>query len=266
MATMFKRGFKAVNEEKKRQEENRAKSGGIWKFFLQNDGDEADITFLTDQPISFYVHNIKSYKNGKECYDDIPCIGEGCKHCANGDKTTFKSAWLVVDHRENKYTDKDGKKQVTSDNVRLFIYGTKIASQLDRIATKYGLLNRTMTIIRMGKGTSTTYTFERGDVQSLTKKDIEELLPESVRDLYQGTTDSLYTILEKQIIASAGVTDSDDEDEPVKDTALVSLDDDDDEDEEEVKPKSKSKFSNKKFSKRETSVKTKTSVKRLLKK
>lgn len=260
MASMFKRGFKAVNDEKKRQEENRSKGGQIWKFFIQNDGDEADITFLTDQPISYYEHNIKSFRNGKEFYDAVPCIGEGCKHCANGDKTTFKSAWLVVDHREVEYTDKDGKKQTTSDNVRLFVYGTKIASQLDRIATKYGLLNRTMTMIRMGKGTSTTYTFERGELQSLTKKDIEELLPESVRDLYEGTTESLYTILEKQIMASAGVDT--DEDEPVKDTALVSIDDEDEE--EEVKPKSK--FSNKKFSKRENSVKTKTSVKRLLKK
>ena len=261
MASMFKRGFKAVNDEKKRQEENRSKGGQIWKFFLQNDGDEADITFLTDQPISYYEHNIKSFRNGKEFYDAVPCIGEGCKHCANRDKTTFKSAWLVVDHREVEYTDKDGKKQTTSDNVRLFVYGTKIASQLDRIATKYGLLNRTMTMIRMGKGTSTTYTFERGELQSLTKKDIEELLPESVRDLYEGTTESLYTILEKQIMASAGVDT--DEDEPVKDTALVSIDDDEDE-EEDVKPKSK--FSNKKFAKRENSVKTKTSVKRLLKK
>lgn len=257
---MFKRGFKAVNDEKKRQEENRSKGGQIWKFFIQNDGDEADITFLTDQPISYYEHNIKSFRNGKEFYDAVPCIGEGCKHCANGDKTTFKSAWLVVDHREVEYTDKDGKKQTTSDNVRLFVYGTKIASQLDRIATKYGLLNRTMTMIRMGKGTSTTYTFERGELQSLTKKDIEELLPESVRDLYEGTTESLYTILEKQIMASAGVDT--DEDEPVKESALVSIDDEDEE--EEVKPKSK--FSNKKFAKRENSVKTKTSVKRLLKK
>lgn len=262
MATMFKRGFNAVTEEKKRQDENRAKGSGIWKFFIQNDGDEADITFLTDQPISYYEHNIKSFKNGKEYYDAVPCIGEGCKHCANGDKTTFKSAWLVVDHRENEYTDKEGKKQVTVDNVRLFVYGTKIASQLDRIATKYGLMNRTMTMIRMGKGTSTTYTFERGDVQSLTKKDIEELLPESVRDLYQGTTESLYTILEKQIMASAGISDEPN-DEPVKDNTIVNIYDE--EEEEEVKPKSKFK-SKSRTVKREDSVKTKTSVKRLLKK
>lgn len=262
MANMFKRGFKAVNEEKQRQEENRTKGGQIWKFYLAKDGDEADVTFLTDQPISYYEHNIKSFRNGKEYYDSIPCIGEGCKHCANGDKTTFKSAWLVVDHRTNEYTDREGKKQVSTDNVRLFVYGTKIASQLDRIATKYGLLNRTMTMIRMGKGTSTTYTFERGDLQSLTASDIEELLPESVRDLFEGTTDSLYTILEKQIMASAGV-DTEDE-EPVKDNTLVSVYDDEDEEEEEVKPKSK--FSKTKFSKRENSVKTKTSVKRFLKK
>lgn len=274
MATMFKRGFKAVKEESVRQEENRKKmNGNLWKFFLAKDGDEADITFLTEQPINYYEHNIKSHRNGKEIYESIPCVGEGCKHCANGDRPTFKSAWLVVDHRENKYTDKDGKQQVTKDNVRLFIYGTKIASQLDRIASKYGILNRTVNMVRMGKGTSTTYMFERGDVADLTEEDINELLPEALQDTYDGTVDSLYTILENQIMLMAGVdTDSDDEDEeddaPMKNTNLVSLDDDDEDDDiEEVVPKKKSKFGNKKFSsKKENSIKTKTSVKKLLKK
>lgn len=276
MATMFKRGFKAVKEESVRQEENRKRmNGNLWKFFLAKDGDEAEITFLTEQPINYYEHNIKTHQNGKEKYESIPCIGEGCKHCANGDRPTFKSAWLVVDHRENKYTDKDGKEQVTSDNVRLFIYGTKIASQLDRIASKYGILNRTITMIRMGKGTSTTYMFERGDEVDLTEDDIRELLPETLQETYDGTIDSLYTILENQIMAMAGAnTDSDaDEDEtPKKNSNLVSLDDDEDDEIEKVLPKSKSKFGNKKFgskkspSKIENSVKTKTSVKKLLKK
>ena len=80
MATMFKRGFKAVKEESVRQEENRKKmNGNLWKFFLAKDGDEADITFLTEQPINYYEHNIKSHRNGKEIYEgDIVKYEAGC--------------------------------------------------------------------------------------------------------------------------------------------------------------------------------------------
>lgn len=268
MASMFKRGFKAVTEEKKRQDENRAKTGGMWRFFLSKDGDEGEIVFLTEQPINYYEHNLKTFANGKERFDQIPCIGEGCKHCERGDRPTFKSAWLVVDTRENRYTDANGKEQVSSNNVRLFIYGTKIASQLDRIASKYGILHRSINMVRMGKGTSTSYMFERGDEVELTPQDIEELLPENVREQYDGTEDSLYTILENQIMMMAdtkpsGFDATDDEDEKPSSSNLVSLEDDDEE-EEIVQPKKK--LGNKKFStKHENSVKTKTSVKRLLK-
>lgn len=260
---LFKRGFKAVNEEKERQEKNKENRGkGLWKFFLGGDGDEADITFLTEEPINYYEHTLKTYQNGKERYESIPCIGDKCKHCKNGEKASFKSAWLVVDHREVEYKDKDGNTKTIQDQVRLFIYGTKIASQLDRVSKKYGLASRTMTMIRMGKGTSTTYTFERGDKNVLSPSEIEELLPESIREQYEGTEESLYDILEKQILLLAGEDTETEEDTKVDDT-LVNLDDE----EEEEAPRKTKKFGAKKFSsKSENSVRTKTSIKKLVSK
>lgn len=197
---MFRRGFKAVNDEKDRQEENRKRSANkLFRFFLSNDKDEADVTFLTEQPVNYYEHNIKEYKNGKEYYNPVPCIGEGCKYCADGEKASFKSAWLIVDHREFSYKDKDGKQQTGRDQLRLLVYGTKIASQLDRKSERYGLMSRIYTIVRLGKGTSTTYTFEHGDKYTLTPKEIENILPDHIKDLYDGTTESFYSIIEKQI-------------------------------------------------------------------
>lgn len=264
MAGLFKRGFKAVSEEKERQDKNREnRTKGLWKFFLKDDGAEAEITFLTEEPINYYEHTIKTYQNGKERYESIPCIGDSCKLCKNGEKASFKSAWLVVDHTEVEYT-KDGKTQTISDQVRLFIYGTKIASQLDRVSKKYGLAHRTMTMVRMGKGTSTTYTFERGDKNDLSPKEIEELLPEALQKEYEGTEESLYGILERQILLLAGENvDEDKEDKPV-DNTLVSMEDDEEEEEKPVV--AKKKFGAKKFgAKSENSVR-KTSVKKLLKK
>ena len=222
MASMFKRGFKAVNEEKQRQEEQKNRGNGLFRFFLQKDKDEADVTFLTEQPVNFYEHTIKKFVNGKERYDSIPCVGEGCKHCADGDRPSFKSAWLIIDHREVTYTDKDNKKQTSQDNLRLLIYGTKVASQLDRKSERYGLMGRVYTIVRLGTGTSTTYTFEHGDKYSLTSQEIESVMPDYIKEQYNGTTDSLYSIIESEIEKLVGVTNKDKEE--TVDETLVSND------------------------------------------
>ena len=113
---MFKKGYTAVREEKQRQDENREKAGkNLWRFFLSNDGDEADVRFLTEEPVTFYEHTVKGMRNGKEVYDTIVCSGDSnCSLCASGDKPTFKGAFLIWDMRPYEYTDKDGKKQKVS--------------------------------------------------------------------------------------------------------------------------------------------------------
>lgn len=210
MAKLFARGYESSRAEKERQDKARENMGKrLWKFFLKDDGEEADVHFLTEEPVNFYEHNIKT---GDNKFDQYTCTKEDCPDCADGDRATFKSAYLIVDHREYEYTDKDGKKHKGKDQVRLFVQGMKVASQLDRISTRYGLSNRDVTIIRLGKGTQTTYTVEKGDECKYTEKQIRDLLPEKLRDMYDGTQNSLMDIVEEQLLMHTRNYQPDEED------------------------------------------------------
>lgn len=218
---MFKKGFEANRQEKARQEkmaENRGKK--LFRFFLAKDGDEADLIFLTEEPINFQEHNVKGSRNGKEVFNQFTCTGDdNCELCNDGDRPSFKGAFLVWDGRPFEYTDKNGKKQKAEGSLKLFVYGTKVISQLDRISSKYGLAGREITMVRLGSGTSTNYTFERGDKVSLTEKEITNMLPEKLREEYDGTEESLYAIIERQLEMNVkgyngeSPDDSDEEDE-----------------------------------------------------
>lgn len=268
---LFARGYEASREEKARQDKARENAGKrLWRFFLSDDGDEADLRFLTEEPVNFYEHNLKK----GDRYEQFCCTGDDCALCEDGDRPTYKGAYLVVDRREYEYTDGNGKKQKGKDQVRLFIQGMKVISQLDRISEKYGLSNRDVTIVRLGKGTQTTYTIERGDEEKLSKKEIEQLLPEKLREMYDGTMDSLMTIVEEQLLMMTQdyTPDDDDEDEDDDDvdtsrSKLIGVEDEDEDDEEEVKPKKKlssSKSSGKKLFKNPQNS-TKPRAKTLLK-
>ena len=232
---MFKKGYTAVREEKQRQDENREKAGkNLWRFFLSNDGDEADVRFLTEEPVTFYEHTVKGMRNGKEVYDTIVCSGDSnCSLCVSGDKPTFKGAFLIWDMRPYEYTDKDGKKQKGKGQLRLYVQGARVLSQLDRISSKYGLTNRTITIVRLGKGTSTTYTIEKGDEEGkLSQAEIKNMLPEKLREMYNGTADSLYSIIEECLsnsISGSANNDEDDDEEYAERSNLVGVDDDEEE-------------------------------------
>ena len=247
MGKMFARGYEASREEKARQDKARENAGKkLWKFFLADDGDEADLRFLTEEPVNFYEHNLKK----GDRYEQYTCTGDDCPFCEDGERPTYKGAYLVVDRREFEYTDQNGKKQKGKNQVRLFVQGMKVVSQLDRISDKYGLSNRDVTIVRLGKGTQTTYTIERGDEEKLTKKEIEQLLPEKLRAMYDGTMDSLYSIVEEQLLMNTKDytpdDDEDDDDDEVEDTKrsrLIGVDDDDEDEEVPFKEDKKKKLS-----------------------
>ena len=270
MGSMFRRGYEAVQEEKERQDKIKENSGKrLFNFFLQNDKDEADLRFLTEEPVTFQQHVVKSTRNGKEAFDKYTCEGKGCPLCAEGNKPSFSGAYLVVDKRPFKYKNKDGKTVQGDKQLRMFVYGNRVLSQLDRLSSKYGLTTRDITMIRLGKGTDTNYTFERGDekLKPMSPEQISELLPEKLRDDYDGSVDSLYEIIENQLIMGTksfmdGNVDDDDEDE---DAEVDDNRDDivgvDDEDEEEERPRtSKSLF------KKPSSGSGSTGAKSLLKK
>lgn len=261
---IFARGYTASRAEKERQDKVRENMGRrLWRFFIQNDGEEADVRFLTEEPVNFYEHNIKK----GDRYEQFTCTGDDCPFCADGERPTYKGAYLVVDRREYEYTDNQGKKQKGRNQVRLYVQGMKVVSQLDRISERYGLTNRDVTIVRLGKGTQTTYTIERGEEDKLTAKEIKALLPEKLRDDYDGTMDSLMSIVEEQLMMATKdyeSEDNEDDDDEVGETTsgrdrLISVDDDEDEDEtvEEHRPRLSSKSGKKTmFHKSQNSLKS----------
>lgn len=195
---LFKRGYEASRAEKERQDKARENMGRkLWRFFLKDDGDEADLRFLNGEPVNFYEHNIR---RGENRFEQFTCTGDNCPFCADGDKPTYKGAYLVIDRRPYEYTDKNGKKQKGRNQVRLFVQGMKVVSQLDRLHSRYGITNRDVTMVRLGRGTQTTYTIERGEEEKMTTKEIKDLLPEKLRDDFDGSQDSLMSMIEEQLL------------------------------------------------------------------
>ena len=215
MAGHFKRGYKPLAKEAKRQEARRASlKERLFEFYLKDDRDEADVRFLLEEPCNIRVHQVqRKAGNGRTFYDSVICTEDSnCPYCDMGDNPTVKGATLVIDRRPFEYTDEKGKKKKGKNQVKLFIQGTKVMGQLERISEKYGLTDRDVTIIRLGTGTNTSYTIERGDEEPITTKEVKNALPDWCRDEYDGTEDSLYDILEAQLEKMMAKADDDDED------------------------------------------------------
>lgn len=193
---MFKKGFKVAREQDEKMKKAQENAGRkIFDFFLTKDGEEADVVFLTEEPINFEQHDIRE----KGQFKSYVCSGDNCSICDSGDEPKYKGAFLVWDKRPFSY-EKDGK---TVNNevgaIRVYARGIKDVTQLDRISTKYGLASRMITIIRNGTGQNTSYTFERGDKIEVTDEEIRSLLPDKLREDYNGTEESLYDILIEQL-------------------------------------------------------------------
>ena len=251
--SLFQRGYETAREEKKRQDEVREKSGKrLYNLFLKDDGDEAQVRFLTEEPINFYAHNIKSVRGGNDRFDTYVCTqDDDCPFCEDGDRPSYKGAYLVYDKRTVEMKDpKTGKKKKIHGQLRLYIQGMRVISQLDRLSSRYGLTKCDYIIARVGKGQNTSYTFDRDtdECEKMTKKEIENLLPEKLRDMYDGTMESLYSIVEDQIALmlpsedTHGHYDEDEDDDDDEDyrrrekkrrSNLVGYDDDDEDEEDE---------------------------------
>lgn len=229
---LFKKGYEAARQEKKRQEEVREQMGKrLFRFFLSGDGAEARVRFLTEEPINFNEHTVKVFKNGKERYDSFLCTqDEDCPYCEDGNKSSFKGAFLIWDYSEFEVKDSNGKKKKVKGSLKLYVAGTRVLSQLDRLSNRYGLTDRDYEISRTGTGTDTSYMIERTDeVSPLTKAKISNMLPDKLKESFDGTMESLYAIVEEQLKMYLPDYDVDDEEE------------DEDEDDYEERPrKSKS--------------------------
>lgn len=227
MSVFRKRGFTAHKQEEKKIEERKAKAGSnIWRFFLKDKEEDVPVRFLTEEPILFYEHSIQN--NGK--WDNVTCIGadEGCPHCASGSKPSYKGAWLIVDGREFEYTDKNGKKQTGSDQLRLYVRGSTDIGKLDRLSRKWGLTTRPYFANKTGSGTSTSYELDRGEESELSSKELENLLaklpekyknhadPDDMDTLYDIVEDCIFgDVIEAPSNSKSSRKDDDEEEEEV---------------------------------------------------
>ena len=232
---LIKRGFKAVKEEEKRKEQlKEQRQGKLWRVFFPKDADddfEIPIRFLTDEPVCFYEHT--DYSQGK--VSNTTCTGDGCPACASGNKPRFVGAFLVIDRTEFEYEERDekgnktGKKVKGKDRLKLLVRGSQDLAQLDRLASKYGLLDRDWNVYKTGKDTSTKWNFDRGDLDEWTEEEIQNILPEKFRGR------DFYDIVEEQLMGISDdeeTTEDDEDDSDSVQDGVMSLEED-----EETTPK-----------------------------
>ncbi len=259
----YKRGFSNVREEVARSEKRREEAQhALWRWYMAKDTDEADIRFLTAEPIIIYEHTIKEGNR----YTNVIChADEGlpCDYCGSKDsnvgKATFKGAMLAYDYTTYK-DSKTKKTQVVG--LRLFVRGQTDLSQLDRLNSKYGsLLKRDFTVSKTGVQNA-PYRFDINDkseipdeiIEALTKKfeeyDGEDIYSKEGQDILEAIVrDQLKHYEPDEVDYDPS---SDDEEEEDYDENVIGVDD-------EEPPKSM--FSSRK-KRKENQVKTKRRKKR----
>ena len=263
MSVFRGRGFKAHQEEQQRREKEKEKrKGRVWRFFLQDGEEDVPIRFLTEEPILFYEHTIKT-PDGK--YDNVTCMGDDCEYCERGNRPSYKGAWLVVDGREIEVEEKKdgkptGKTKIIKDRVKLYVRGSTDIAKLDRLSRKWGLTTRPWFANKTGSGTSTSYELDSGEPSELTVKEIQQLLSqlkEEVSNHYDGTMESLYDIVEYYIFddvqlgnssekSSSNVSDDEDDGEAMDlDEGVQSIDDEEESKKTLAKKKKKKIFKRK---------------------
>lgn len=197
MKNLFKRGYGEVYKKIEETEKAREMMGlKLFPFYLKKGEKEANIIFITDEPVLFEAYSIPANKGGKQFYEMILATPD-CSYNDSDFNPQFKGAYLVYDLTE--YEAKDGTTK--ESGLRLYTPGQTVMAQLDRIYTKFPpLLHRQITVVRSGVGKSTSYSFERGDVTELDENDIRKMIPEALKDEYTGTTESLMNMVENQLM------------------------------------------------------------------
>lgn len=154
----FSRGYERVKEVGQQIEE--AMSQEYLPTFILRAGEEAQVTFLTDEPLTFYEHFVKGLNRTFTC----PGTAD-CPLCALGNKPSFRGAYLIVDHRLEAWQDKQtGEQRSRQHAVKVMKHGIRALQVLERKALKKGLLNYDWVISRTGEGNQTQYDFENEEL------------------------------------------------------------------------------------------------------
>ena len=150
----FTQGYHKVREVGKRLDEQ-LNQVYLPTFFLK-EGEDAKILFVTDEPFTFYEHFLKGLKRSFTCSQT-----RDCPLCGVGNKPSFKGGYLIIDTREEEWTDKEsGEKKRRKNTLKVMKHGIRALQVLDRKNQKKGLLNYAWVVTRTGTGNNTQYDFE----------------------------------------------------------------------------------------------------------
>jgi hypothetical protein len=183
---MFKEGFAPVREHVAEQaaKAEQRKKGYLGNFFLA-DNETKVVSLLTVEPLSYREHYLRDAAKGSQyqmCIEGaIDEMGRevSCPHCAAGNKAGFKGAFLIIDHSEDKWTDKDGKEQKRSNQLKVWKASTRALRSVDKLSEKRDLTKFSFEVTRLGSGPDTNYSILPEDLVKLnaeTKKNITEFL------------------------------------------------------------------------------------------
>jgi hypothetical protein len=164
--SMFKTGYKAVEDREKEVEESseRAKRGYLPNFYIDS-GESKEVRILTQEPLTYYEHYMPTNPKGKQFQmctaTATDAMGKeiGCKYCDMGNKPSFKGAFLIIDHTEDSWEDKEGKTKVSKDTIKVMKLGLRALRVLGNLSKKRDLTKMMVEVSRSGKGTETAYNF-----------------------------------------------------------------------------------------------------------
>ncbi len=184
------RGWGALANKKKEQEEYKEKLENTPREFWLKSGETAIVQFLSDEPFVMDVHSV--WIDGK--WSTIPCqllTQKHCLMCRDNAKKSWKAAFKVLDYRGN--WDKDKKKFKEDEKIeKYWLVGSAVAEILDALRNrrKKELTEMVFEVTKTGSGKTTSYSISVAEDEDGVKlkpvsfkekyAEIEELVLESL--------------------------------------------------------------------------------------
>jgi len=151
-SSWMKTGFQAASKE---IANNKAKRGSYTPDFWLKNGEEANVRFISSEPVCIYQHR---FRNGTR-WNTSTCLGEHCPMCEGGNKKQFVGVFSVIDRRKEQWIGKDSKEVKRENTVKMWRCGTRIMGSLERLTAKRGsLMGYDINVERRGESTDTVYT------------------------------------------------------------------------------------------------------------
>ena len=166
-----RQGWDMVEQESERREKLDERE--YLPFFKLEDGEEAKVTFLNAAPYVFHQHFVKRMNRAFVCSEE-----DDCPLCNMGNKASFRGGFLIIDHREDQWKDREsGETKTRQYTLKEMNMSHSTCKIMKKKHDRKGLLEHDWIITRTGKSTNTRYDFEA------VEKDESVPMPDEIPEL-----------------------------------------------------------------------------------